>query len=198
LKDLILALDRGTTSSRALIFDSNGTILAQAQKEFAQHYPKPGWVEHEPQDILTTTMNTARAAISQLPGARAAIVAIGLTNQRETTLLWNRRSDKPLANAIVWQCRRTADICQQIKAEGFDREIQALTGLVSDPYFSGTKLAWLLQNIPGARAGGAAANPGAGNRSLGFRMLRRGRDLWHQIKTVLGGAAGWPGIVLPG
>jgi glycerol kinase len=135
-----------------MIFDSMGGIVARAQEEFCQHYPKPGWVEHDPRDILSSTLNTAQAAMSQVAGAGERIAAIGLTNQRETTLLWERKSGQPLANAVVWQCRRTADICRQIKADGFDGEIRSRTGLVTDPYFSGTKLAWLLQNIPGARA----------------------------------------------
>lgn len=145
----ILALDQGTTSSRAIVFDENFHPVATAQAEFDQHFPQPGWVEHDPADLWQTTLNCARQAIEaagQLP------VAIGITNQRETTLLWDRATGKPLHRAIVWQDRRTAAICADLKAAGHEPMVTAKTGLLLDPYFSGTKLAWLLDTIPGARA----------------------------------------------
>lgn len=147
----ILALDQGTTSSRAILFDQNGSITTSAQQEFAQHYPQPGWVEHDPDEIWQTQLGTARQAL-QAAGIHASdVAAIGITNQRETTLIWDRRTGKPIHNAIVWQDRRTAGLCDQLKAEGFDQVIRARTGLVTDAYFSGTKVAWLLDHVPGAR-----------------------------------------------
>ncbi|MBK8020287.1 MAG: glycerol kinase GlpK [Chloroflexi bacterium] len=147
----ILSLDQGTTSSRAILFDHAGKIVATAQQEFRQIYPQPGWVEHDPRDIWRTQLDVAREVVDK-SGLRAAdIAAIGITNQRETTLLWDRQTGEPVANAIVWQCRRTAAMCEQLKAEGFDRVIAEVTGLVTDAYFSGTKVAWLLDNVPGAR-----------------------------------------------
>ncbi len=145
----ILALDQGTTSSRAIVFDENFHPVTTAQAEFTQHFPQPGWVEHEPADLWQTSLDCARQAIEvagQLP------VAIGITNQRETTLLWDRATGKPLYRAIVWQDRRTAGVCADLKAAGHEPMVTAKTGLLLDPYFSGTKLAWLLDNIPGARA----------------------------------------------
>lgn len=148
----ILALDQGTTSSRAIVFDVQGKPVGAAQEEFPQIYPQPGWVEHDPEAIWSTQLDTARRALAQAGLTARDIAAIGLTNQRETTVIWDRRSGKPIHNAIVWQCRRTAQMCDRLKAEGLDREIRARTGLVTDAYFSGTKVAWLLENVPGARA----------------------------------------------
>ncbi len=148
----ILALDQGTTSSRAILFDENGLPVASAQQEFPQHYPRPGWVEHDPQDIWHSQLAVARAAIQQAAISAADIAAIGVTNQRETTLIWDRATGQPVHNAIVWQCRRTAPLCDRLKAEGFDVTIREKTGLVTDAYFSGTKVAWLLDNVPGVRA----------------------------------------------
>jgi glycerol kinase len=150
-RDHILALDQGTTSSRAIVFDREGAIVAQAGQEFPQIYPQPGWVEHNPEDIWSSQLETARAALDHSGLSCDQIAAIGLTNQRETTIVWDRKTGVPLYNAIVWQCRRTAPMCDRIKAEGFDQVIQAKTGLVVDAYFSGTKLAWLLDSITGAR-----------------------------------------------
>jgi len=152
MKDLVLALDQGTTSSRAILFDAGGNQLAVAQQEFPQIFPQPGWVEHDPEAIWSSQLATARAAIAQAGVAPGLIAALGITNQRETTLLWDRRTGTPLYNAIVWQCRRTAPMCDKLKAEGFDQAIRERTGLVADAYFSGTKLAWLLDHVPGARA----------------------------------------------
>ena len=147
----ILALDQGTTSSRALLFDGAGNIVSLAQEEFPQHFPQPGWVEHEALDIWNSQLRVAQAALEQT-GARARdIAAIGITNQRETTLIWERASGRPIHRAIVWQDRRTAPLCDELRAEGFHQTIAAKTGLVTDPYFSGTKVAWLLENVPQAR-----------------------------------------------
>jgi glycerol kinase len=147
----ILALDQGTTSSRAIIFEEDGTIRQTAQQEFAQHYPQPGWVEHDPMDIWHSQRDMAQAVIQQAGIDVGDIAAIGITNQRETTLIWDRKTGEPVYNAIVWQCRRTADMCDQLKAAGFDKAIREKTGLVTDAYFSGTKVAWMLDNVPGVR-----------------------------------------------
>lgn len=151
----ILAIDQGTTSSRSILFaaDSAGTLrpIAQAQAEFPQHFPQSGWVEHDPADLWTTVASTARAALEKANLRGADIAAIGITNQRETTLIWDRKTGQPLHNAIVWQDRRTASICEALRADGHEPMITARTGLLLDPYFSGTKVKWLLDHIPGAR-----------------------------------------------
>ena len=147
----LLALDQGTTSSRALVFDRQGRIRGAAQQEFAQHFPRAGWVEHDPEDLWTSTRRTALAAVAEANLAGSDLAAIGLTNQRETTLLWDRRTGRPLAPAIVWQDRRTAARCAALRRCGLEPEFRRRTGLVLDPYFSGTKLAWLLDQVPGAR-----------------------------------------------
>ncbi len=147
----VLALDQGTTSSRAIVFDRRGRALATAQQEFAQHFPRPGWVEHDPHDLWESTRRTALDAMRKAKLTGKNIAAIGLTNQRETTLLWDRRTGRPLHRAIVWQDRRTADLCAKLKRHGLEPLFRRKTGLVLDPYFSGTKLRWLLDNIPGAR-----------------------------------------------
>ncbi len=148
----ILALDQGTTSSRAILFNDSGKPVSVAQQEFPQHFPKPGWVEHDPQDIWRSQRDTARAVLEQARVTPSDVAAIGITNQRETTVIWDRRTGEPVHNAIVWQCRRTAALCDAIKADGFDAALRAKTGLVTDAYFSGTKVAWLLDNVPGVRA----------------------------------------------
>ncbi|MEO8383920.1 MAG: glycerol kinase GlpK [Betaproteobacteria bacterium] len=147
----ILALDQGTTSSRALLFNHNGEVLATTQREFSQHFPQPGWVEHDPLEIWQTQRDVAADTIAKTGLKPAEIGAIGITNQRETTVLWDRRTGLPLAPAIVWQDRRTADFCANLKSDGLESTIQEKTGLIIDAYFSGTKLNWLLQHIPGAR-----------------------------------------------
>ncbi len=147
----ILALDQGTTSSRAIVFDRRGRAISTAQHEFAQHYPRPGWVEHDPRDLWATTRRTALAAMAGANLTGKNIAAIGLTNQRETTLLWDRRTGRPLHRAIVWQDRRTADFCAALKKQGREPLLRRKTGLLLDPYFSGTKLRWLLDHVPGAR-----------------------------------------------
>ncbi|MFC3085479.1 glycerol kinase GlpK [Tabrizicola soli] len=147
----ILSIDQGTTSSRAILFDEGLRPVAQAQEEFPQHYPRPGWVEHDPSDLWATVAGTARAAIEKAGVAATDIVAIGITNQRETTLIWDRATGEPIHRAIVWQDRRTADGCAALKAAGHEPMITARTGLLLDPYFSGSKIKWLLDTIPGAR-----------------------------------------------
>jgi len=147
----ILSLDQGTTSSRAILFDNQGAIAAVAQKEFHQIYPQPGWVEHDPMEIWSTQASVAAEVIIKagLDGGR--IAAIGITNQRETTIVWDRESGKPVHNAIVWQDRRTSATCDQLKQQGYGPLVQEKTGLVIDAYFSGTKIKWILDNVPGAR-----------------------------------------------
>ena len=148
----ILALDQGTTSSRAIIFDNAGSVVASAQQEFRQIFPKPGWVEHDANEIWATQLSTALDAISKAKATATDIAGIGITNQRETTVVWDRDTGRPIHNAIVWQDRRTAARCDQLKARGLASTIKRKTGLVIDAYFSGTKLEWILKNVPGARA----------------------------------------------
>src|SRR6204780_4879134 len=147
----VLAIDQGTTSSRAIVFRSDISIAASAQAEFPQYFPASGWVEHEPEDIGTSPISTRRAALQKAGVPAKDIAAIGITNQRETTVVWARAPRTPVPRAIVWQDRRTADICAQLKAEGHEPAISAKTGLIIDPYFSGTKVAWILDHVPGAR-----------------------------------------------
>jgi glycerol kinase len=148
----VLALDQGTTSSRAILFDRDGRAVAQAQREFRQIFPHPGWVEHDPEEIWSSQIACARQALAQAGASAASIAAIGITNQRETTLLWERASGRPIANAIVWQDRRTADACVRLREAGVEPLVTQRTGLLLDPYFSGTKIAWLLDHVTGARA----------------------------------------------
>jgi glycerol kinase len=148
----LLALDQGTSSSRAIVFDTRGQIVALAQREFRQIYPQPGWVEHDAKEIWASQLATAREALAKAGLDAGEIAAIGITNQRETTLVWNRTTGEPIANAIVWQDRRTAAACDALKARGLEPLVRERTGLVIDPYFSATKLAWLLDHVPGARA----------------------------------------------
>jgi glycerol kinase len=151
MKEFILALDQGTTSSRAILFDRNGLPVTSAQKEFTQYYPKPGWVEHDPEEIWSTQAGVALEAITKAGYESSAIAAIGITNQRETTVMWNRKTGKPVYNAIVWQDRRTADYCDKLKSEGKSSEILKKTGLIIDAYFSATKIRWILDNVKDAR-----------------------------------------------
>ena len=148
----ILAIDQGTTSSRAILFDAAMRVAALAQDEFPQHFPRSGWVEHDPADIWSSTASVCRGAIERAGIAPGDIAAIGITNQRETTLVWDRATGEPVHNAIVWQDRRTADLCARLRAEGFEREVTARTGLLLDPYFRATKLAFILDAVDGARA----------------------------------------------
>ena len=147
----ILALDQGTTSSRALLFDADSGVVAMAQRELPQHYPRPGWVEHDARRIWTDTVDCVREVLTRAALSPADIAAVGITNQRETVLLWDRATGEPLGPAIVWQDRRTADVCARLKADGHEDAVRATTGLVLDPYFSASKIAWLLDHLPGAR-----------------------------------------------
>ncbi|HEY0234597.1 MAG TPA: glycerol kinase GlpK [Afipia sp.] len=147
----ILAIDQGTTSSRAMVFRADMSVAALAQQEFPQHFPASGWVEHEPDDIWTSTLATCREAMDKAGLKATDIAAIGITNQRETTVVWDRKTGRAVHRAIVWQDRRTADVCARLKNEGHEPAISAKTGLIIDPYFSGTKIAWILDHVPGAR-----------------------------------------------
>jgi glycerol kinase len=147
----MMALDSGTTSNRCILFDHSGKICSVAQKEFTQIFPKPGWVEHDADEIFSTQLEVARQALANVGATARDIAAIGITNQRETTIVWNKYTGRPVYNAIVWQCRRTAPFCERLRAEGLVDTIQDKTGLVIDPYFSATKIHWILEHVPGAR-----------------------------------------------
>jgi len=149
---LILSIDQGTTSSRAMLFEKNGSTFAVSQQEFTQIYPKAGWVEHDPEEIWTKTLEVCQAVLAKANSAGREVVGIGITNQRETTVIWDRKTGKPIFNAIVWQDRRTADTCRSLKEAGHEQSVTAKTGLLLDPYFSGTKVSWLLDHVDGARA----------------------------------------------
>lgn len=151
MKKYLMALDQGTTSSRCIIFDKKGNIISMAQKEFTQYFPQSGWVEHDANEIWASQMGVMAEAMAKCSMEPEEIAAIGITNQRETTIVWDRETGEPVYHAIVWQCRRTADYVEQLKAEGYDRVIKEKTGLIVDPYFSATKLKWILDNVEGAR-----------------------------------------------
>ena len=150
--EYVLSIDQGTTGSTVLIFDRDANVKGRAYSEFTQHFPKPGWVEHDPEEIWTVTLGVIESALEKSGIGASALNAIGITNQRETTVLWERATGRPVARAIVWQDRRTAAFCEELKAKGFEDLIRRKTGLVIDPYFSGTKIKWLLDNIPGLRS----------------------------------------------
>jgi len=150
-ENYVLAIDQGTTGTTALLIDHDGRVAGRAYSEITQHYPKPGWVEHDPEEIWQKTLSAADAALRPGDVERDQITAIGITNQRETTIVWDRRSGEPVYNAIVWQCRRTARMCEHLRERGLAEKIRRKTGLVIDPYFSATKLAWILENIQGMR-----------------------------------------------
>ena len=149
MEKYVLALDQGTTSSRAIVFDAKAQVAAKGQYDFPQHYPQPGWVEHDPMDIWETQRRAAADAVADLPVG--SIAGIGVTNQRETTILWDKTTGEPVYNAIVWQCRRTAELCEELKRQGLSERIQSTTGLLIDAYFSATKIRWILDNVPGVR-----------------------------------------------
>lgn len=149
---LLLSIDQGTTSSRAMLFEKDGATFAVAQQEFKQYYPQSGWVEHDPEEIWSTTLRVSQQALSKARSANREVVAIGITNQRETTVVWDRQTGEPIYPAIVWQDRRTADVCQSLHSAGHIDQITTKTGLLLDPYFSGTKIAWILDHVDGARA----------------------------------------------
>ncbi len=150
-KNYIIALDQGTTSSRAIIFDRDANVVSTAQSEFVQHYPQAGWVEHDPMEIFATQTACMTKALAQADLHHNQIAAIGITNQRETTVIWEKETGRPIYNAIVWQCRRSTEICQQLKRDGLEDYIRDTTGLVIDPYFSGSKIKWILDNVEGSR-----------------------------------------------
>ncbi len=151
MKKYIMALDAGTTSNRCILFNEAGEVCSMAQKEFTQYFPQPGWVEHDAVEIFSSQLEVARMAMENLGITAANIAAIGITNQRETTVVWDKCTGEPVCHAIVWQCRRTSQLCDQLKAEGLTEIFRQKTGLVIDAYFSGTKLHWILENVPGAR-----------------------------------------------
>src|SRR5208283_3357781 len=171
----VLALDQGTTSTRAILFDRRGRPVASAQEEFRQHFPHPGWVEHDPSDLWETTRRVALAVLRKAGATRRDVAAVGIANQRETTLLWDRRTGRPLHRAIVWQDRRTAAACAALERRGLGPLFRKRTGLLLDPYFSGTKLAWLLDHVPGARRR-------AGRGELAFGTV----DTWLLWKLTRG------------
>ncbi|NMH66379.1 glycerol kinase GlpK [Shewanella salipaludis] len=150
-KKYIVAFDQGTTSSRAIVFDHQANIVALSQREFSQFYPQPGWVEHDPMEIWASQSSTFTEVLARAGIPADEVAAIGITNQRETTVIWDKATGKPIYNAIVWQCRRSSEICERLKAQGLEEYVRANTGLLLDPYFSGTKISWLLENVPGAR-----------------------------------------------
>jgi glycerol kinase len=158
----LLALDQGTTSSRAIVFDGSGSVVALAQREFKQHYPQPGWVEHDPEEIWTSQCDVAREALATARLTKADVAAIGITNQRETVVVWDRATGKAIHRAIVWQDRRTSDWCDRLRADGREPMVHEKTGLLLDPYFSATKLAWILDHVPGARAAAEAGQLACG------------------------------------
>ena len=151
MKKYVIALDQGTSSSRAIVFDHEGNALSVSQKEFTQHFPQPGWVEHDPMEIWATESGVMMEAVATLGAEPDEIAAIGITNQRETTVVWDAATGKPVCNAIVWQDRRTSEFCDSLKAKGWTERIREKTGLLVDAYFSGTKIRWILENVPGAR-----------------------------------------------
>ena len=146
----VVAIDQGTTGSTVLVFDRSGRVVGRAYSEFKQHYPRPGWVEHDPEEIWRVTLRVLRQACQRARVQVRDVAALGITNQRETTVLWDRATGKPVHRAIVWQDRRTAPLCEALRAEGAEGQIREKTGLVLDPYFSGTKLRWLLEQVPRA------------------------------------------------
>ena len=186
----ILAIDQGTTSSRAIVFTRNGDVVSLAQREFAQHYPQPGWVEHDPEEIWRTVVEVARAALRDAEARGGVVAAIGLANQRETTLVWDRKSGAAIYNAVVWQDRRTADVCEGLRRAGSEDRVRQASGLVLDPYFSATKIAWILDNVEGARARAEAGDLAAGtiDSFLVWRMTggaRHATDATNASRTSL-------------
>src|SRR2546430_3360406 len=174
----VLALDQATTSSRAIVFDHAGSIVSVAQQEFPQIYPSPGLVEHDPEAIWSSQLAVAREALQKAGASDSDVAALGITNQRETAIVWDKTTGKPVFNAIVWQSRLTVPICDALKAKGFDKEIRERTGLVTDAYFSGTKVKWILDNVPGVREKAASGDVLFGNVDT-FLMWRLSRGRVH-------------------
>ena len=151
MEKYMMALDQGTTSSRCILFDRKGNICSVAQKEFEQHYPKPGWVEHDPMEIWASQVSVLSEAMNKIAALPEQIHAIGITNQRETTIIWDKKTGRPIYPAIVWQCRRTSERIDRLRADGMTQKVREKTGLVPDAYFSATKIEWILDQVPGAR-----------------------------------------------
>jgi glycerol kinase len=186
----LLALDQGTTSSRAIVFDGSGSVVALAQREFKQHYPQPGWVEHDPEEIWTSQCDVAREALATARLTNADAAAIGITNQRETVVIWDRATGKAIHRAIVWQDRRTSDLCDRLRADGREPMVHEKTGLLLDPYFSATKVAWILDHVPGARAAAEAGQLACGTIDtwLMYRLTGgsvHGTDVSNASRTLL-------------
>ena len=175
----LLALDQGTTSSRAIVFDDAGTVVAMRQREFKQHFPQPGWVEHDASEIWNTQLGVAVEALGAAKLKPADVAAIGITNQRETVVAWDRTTGEPLHRAIVWQDRRTAADCERLRADGREPMLHAKTGLIADPYFSGTKIAWLLENAPAVRDAANAGRLAVRHDRLVARVEAHGRRAAH-------------------
>src|SRR5262249_11569861 len=187
MSDFVLALDQGTSSSRALLFDRAGACVATAQQPIRQHYPQPGWVEHDPEEIWQTQLATALAALREARVGPERLAAIGIANQRETTVLWDR-AGRPVANAIVWQDRRTASVCDALRAQGLEPLFRERTGLLLDPYFSGTKVQWLLDHVPDLRQRAAAGEIlfGTVDAWLLYRLLGvHATDYTNASRTLL-------------
>src|SRR5499427_3545051 len=190
----ILAIDQGTTSSRAIVFRGDCSVAAIVQQEFPQHFPQSGWVEHDPEDIWRTALATSRDAIAKAGLAARDIAAIGIANQRETALVWDRASGKPIHNAIVWQDRRTAAMCRRLKDEGGEAPVGARTGLRLDPYFSASKIAWLLEHVPGARARAERGELAFGTVDS-FLLWRLTAVAGDQQAALIGQACFMPGMM---
>ncbi|MBR4180441.1 MAG: glycerol kinase, partial [Treponema sp.] len=190
MQKFILALDQGTTSSRAVVFNKNVEKIAVAQREFQQYFPKPGWVEHNPEDIFISQLSVMKEAVMKADLSPDQIEAVGITNQRETVILWDKNTGKPVYNAIVWQCRRTADIADKLIADGKGEMIRAKTGLLPDAYFSGTKIKWILDNVPGVRERANAGDILAGTVDTWLTWRLSGRkahvtDYTNASRTML-------------
>ena len=180
----ILALDQGTTSSRAILFEKSGAVAGVAQREFPQHFPTPGWVEHNPEDIWESQVAVVKEVLEKNWVSPSSIAAIGITNQRETVVVWDRKTGKPIAPAIVWQDRRTASMCAQLKLLGKEKEIRKKTGLVLDPYFSASKVAWILEKVKGARAKANAGELALGTiDTMAINMRQSSCHRCHQCFT---------------
>ena len=180
----IMAIDQGTTSTRTIIFGPDMAIVASAQQEFPQYFPRSGWVEHDPEDIWRTVLATARTALKKAKLKASDIAGIGITNQRETTLVWERTTGKTIHNAIVWQDRRTSEICQKLKAAGHEKLVAKKTGLLLDPYFSGTKVAWILDAVKGARTKAGKAQHMKGTSLQQLVLLYLLPHLAQQIEHI--------------
>lgn len=195
MSQYILALDQGTTSSRAIAFDRSGNIAALSQQSLPQHYPQAGWVEHDPLEIWDTQRRAAAEVIARLP--EGSVAGIGVTNQRETTILWDKATGEPVYNAIVWQCRRTAELCEELKRRGLEERIRSATGLLIDAYFSGSKIRWILDNVPGVRRRAERGEVLFGTVESWLIWKLTGRhvtDYANASRTMLLISTAWPGM----